>query len=231
MVPAVSLAAVFLAGCETTGLSLRDRSGAGYPRFIHALYEQPVGKPVRPIKGPISLAVAQIGETSPPQWFLDQLRARTELFSKGVGVPMPGEPVASSRDKSAADASFSAQMRSLCNLSRSQGADCILLIGGSMDSGTAKNAMSVMDLTIVGGAIFPGTTVMAEGKAAGALIEAESGQVLFLVNSEARRKTQAPTHFAYDRKGTLSVELRDRLLENLGGAFADKLAAHQTGQH
>src|ERR1039457_3462780 len=91
----IALAAVCLiAGCETTGLSPREHSGADYPNYILALPSKPSPDAVKKVVTPIRLAVAQVGEAAPPKQMLDKLQNENGLVLSVVGLPLPGDATA-----------------------------------------------------------------------------------------------------------------------------------------
>src|SRR5215469_6337557 len=82
--------ACLLAGCETTGLSPRERSGVSYPNYILSLQSDGTNAP-RKVITPIRLAVAQVGEAAPSDAMLNKLAASKTLVSSAFGLPLPGD--------------------------------------------------------------------------------------------------------------------------------------------
>ena len=85
-------AVCLLAGCETTGLSSRERAGASYPNYILSLQSGGTNAPTQKPVVPIRLAVAQVGESAPPETMLNELTAQPTLVAWVVALPLPGEP-------------------------------------------------------------------------------------------------------------------------------------------
>jgi hypothetical protein len=86
--------------------------------------------------------------------------------------------------------------------------------------------MRVLDFTVIGGALVPSNRIKAEGKAAGALIDARDGTVSLVVNVEARRDGLSPTFLTEGKTDSLRVQLRDELTDRLAKEFLQKLDAH-----
>src|SRR5688500_12192753 len=87
----LTLSAAIAAGCASSGLSMRERPGHNQATYLTALYADGAGAGVnqrlRPFAAPARVAVAQVGEISPPQVMLDRLRADTSLFSRIEAMP------------------------------------------------------------------------------------------------------------------------------------------------
>lgn len=224
-------AALLLAGCETDGLSVREQHN-NYAGLINSAYRQPVSNaPAAPLAVPLRLAVAQIGEVAPDSALLTNLTRRPALVASVVALPMPGERTSLNRyegsvaDKPGDADRLSGQIQSLCNLSRYAGARYVLLVGGSMDTYSSHNFLTLFDATIVGGALLPAVQLSSDGKAAGALIDAETGRVLLLANAGVRDTASSPDYFSTDRQESLNNRVRAELLEKLAGNFLDQLAS------
>jgi hypothetical protein len=92
-------AGMILAGCQSSGLSVREGAVHNVSNYILALsVPQPTTAPVAgepaaaaarpaPLRPPIRLAVAQVGEVAAPQAFLQVLRDQPELFARLDVVP------------------------------------------------------------------------------------------------------------------------------------------------
>ncbi len=216
------LLAILLAvpGCETTGFSPREHSGS-YPAFVNSLYQkEPEPPPAQPLHKPIHLAVAQIGESSPAAPLLRQLEGHPDLVATRIGIPMPGDPgsdrISRREPTDSGSGQRAAELAAARHLARQLGADYLFLVGGNIDTGEVKNALAVLNFTIIGGAIVPGSRVRAEGKAAGALIEVASGRVLLLVHADQEKTGLTPAYFVQDKSNRFRLQLRDQLLRKLG---------------
>src|SRR4051812_43415626 len=92
LVAGVVATAMAAAGCESTGLSLRERGSSTVSNYMMALGDAaPEARgglplPARPAL-PMRLAVAQIGEDAPPHVFLAPLKNEDKLFSHLDSVP------------------------------------------------------------------------------------------------------------------------------------------------
>jgi len=222
---AMAVAAVcLLAGCETTGLSPREQSGASYPNYILSLQSNGASAPQKPV-APIRLAVAQIGEAAPPETMLDQLAAQKALVASVTGLPLPGEMqnnYYNSANRPAGD--YGTRVKTICALARASDADYVFLFGGNIDSWRANNSLSILDLTLVGGVLVPGGRTHIEGKGAGALISASSCQPVFFVSVDEQDSAASPDYLADGRTADMRAKARDELIKKLTQELLDKLA-------
>ena len=167
--------ALGLSGCVTTGLSNREGGQAVYPEVVYELvHHAPDAAPGTPLRRPVRLAVAQIGEVAPPASLLAELRRHASLIESVVALPMPGAPRGTSFDGRARNNDTrpgpGSRAPELCALARSLGADHVLVLGGTIDTWSVHNPLALLDVTLVGMAIVPSTHVHAAGKAAGILV-------------------------------------------------------------
>jgi hypothetical protein len=190
--------AMLAAGCASSGLSHREFGRNTQASYLNAMYAtgastQPAAR--RPFSGPAALAVAQVGETSPPQPMLDALRKESALFRRVESIPaIGGEPgyVAYRNGLVEREDAARRQVEALRNLAAAAGADYLLLVGGTVDRTTGSTALSVFNLTIVGLFIVPSERTQALMKASGAVIDARTGQVVTLASTELRRDILTP---------------------------------------
>lgn len=231
------VAGLLLTGCETTGLSTREQHNS-YASLVYSLYRRaPDGEAVKPPRPPINLAVAQIGEASPDNSFMKELGRDTNLVRRLIEVPMPGEnprPYSYNRgadenktdlDRSDARAD---QVKSARNLARDLGAQYLLLVGGSIDSYNSRTPLTVLDVTIIGGAVAPGVKVHSDGKAAGALIEVETGRIVFLADAQLQKTGLSPSYYTDERRDSLNASLRTELLKQLAANVLNRMGHAQT---
>jgi hypothetical protein len=214
-----------LAGCETDGLSVRERGAVNYPDYILNLPVTAANATPEKIKKPVHLAVAQVGETAPPLAMLDQLAADKSQIADVVALPMSGEQsdfVPNRRVDSSQV--YSNQVKAVCGLARAAGADQIFLFGGNLDSWQEDNYLSVLNLTVVGAFVVPASEINIEGKAAGVLIDATTGVPEIFVNAAAKNSQHMPAMLVDGRAMELRVQLRDELANKLGNALLQKLA-------
>lgn len=226
----IAVAAVcLLAGCETTGLSPREVSGASYPNYILSLQssgsDAPAQKPVVPIR----LAVAQVGEAAPPDTILDKLAGQKTLVSSAIGLPLPGDRDNYSyynynRRIEPKEEDYAARVRAVRGLARAAGADYIFLFGGNIDSWQNRNPLAVLDITIVGSAVMPGSRINIEGKGAGVLINVETGEPVIFVSAEAKDSALSPDGLADGKTTGMRVQVRDELIGKLSDELLKKLA-------
>jgi hypothetical protein len=210
------------AGCHSA-LSPRETRTQNFSSFVLSLYDtpQPVGAAPARVTAPIKVAVAQVGEVTPPHAMLDHLRKRPDLFARVEGIPgvFFDEP---QWGQQAPGLSFEERrlvrerVARLQRLSRDLGVDYLFIFGGSIDHYTKENALQVLDLTIVGAFVAPSRSVKALGKAAGAMIDAHSGAVVFMTTADTEESELAT---ATNEDGKTA-----QLLENTREALTSRLA-------
>jgi len=88
-----------------------------------------------------------------------------------------------------------------------------------------QNPLAVLDFTIIGSFALPGLTISAEGKAAGALVDVDTGAIRFLINAEQRKSGKAPGYFADGKVNSIQAGLRNDLIARLTDEFIHKLRA------
>jgi hypothetical protein len=214
-------AVCLLAGCETTGLSPRESSGVSYPNYILSLpYTAAPQKPAMPIR----LAVAQVGEAAPPEAMLNKLAGHKTLIASVAALPLPSDTAPFyGYGPNAQKMDYAARVKTICGLARISGADFLFLFGGNVDSWQENNPLSILDITIVGGALVPGTKIHIEGKGAGVLISTATCRPVLFVNSEAKDSEVSPDLLVNGKTTALRVKVRDELVAKLTDQFVDKL--------
>jgi hypothetical protein len=217
------------AGCVTTGLSSAERPGVTYPNYILSLQPRQTSSGRPTLTAPLRIAVAQVGESAPPQCLLDKLESEPLIVKSAVGIPVPGEdaPFVSRNIKPNKPNDYSIKLQSLCRLAQSVGADYVFIVGGEIDSWQSGNALKFLDFTIVGGAIVPSTKIHAEVRAAGALVDAATGEAVLLVSAETKSSAVSPTFLADGKTDTVKSKLRDEMSVRLGDALLQKISAYQ----
>jgi len=221
---------VLATGCETTGLSPREGSKGSYSHFVYQMArEQPPAATARPLRKPIRLAVAQVGEVAPSTNVLNRLRNHPEQIASVIAMPLPGTTPNSpyqhwSPERSASQEPSVARAAEIRALARAMGADHVLIFGGSIDTRSTRNPLAVLDVTLVGTAIFPSTEIYAEGKAAGLLLDVDSGAIRFQVEAEQNTSGTTPSAFSYEKTDSVRVKVRDALAANLADEFVRKLS-------
>ena len=212
---------------------------------------RPAGRLVVPAR----VAVAQLGEVAPPETFLKKLRARPELFSRVQGIsgitpstglqtdapqapyhayrydPAPGAyaygppappPVAPDpRERVRRD------VAGMQRFARDIGADYLLVVGGTIDHATHGNALSILDLTIVGAFVAPSKEINAKATAAGALIDLNTGRVVLTASADASKGGMAAP--ATQDGGELGVlrRARDEVVEKLAASLVAECQRRQ----
>jgi hypothetical protein len=222
---AVAIAAVcLLTGCETTGLSPRESSGVSYPNYILSLPVNPAATPQRPAM-PIRLAVAEVGEDAPPDAMLNKLAGHGNLVASVTGLPLPsdGVPAYEFLRANSPKLDYASRVKTICGLARISGADYVFLFGGNVDSWQENNALSVLDITVIGGVFVPGARIHIEGKGAGVLIDTTNCEPVLFVNSEAKDSGSSPDYLTEGKTMNLRVKVRDVLINDLTDQLLNKL--------
>jgi hypothetical protein len=215
---AMAVAAICLVtGCETTGLSPRETAGASYPHYILCLDSGGTNAPQH-VSMPMRLAVVQIGEDAPPEVMLDKLAKQKRLVASVSGLPLPD-----SLNSSDSESDYANRIKTICGLAQATGANFVFLFGGNMDDWDENNSSTVMDATVVGAAIFPGTKIHMEGKGAGVLISTATCRPVLFVSADVRGSSFSPDFFVDGKTKGLRSKVRDELVDKLGDQFINKL--------
>ena len=223
---AISLAGM-LTGCESSGLSSHGESASTLPQLM--LYAAPdiqaAPTPDQP-KGPIKIALGQVGEIAPPQAMMDALRSRPDLFARVEPISVAIVPTRMANEyyydrvngpiahripqETAAD-----QMQQLRATAAGLGMDYLLIFGGNVDHGHQATGLSILDITIVGAFVIPSNGVAVSGRAAGTLINAHTGQIAFNCSSETEAHGLSPSAFADTVEQVSMKNARDQLVQKL----------------
>ena len=228
LIGSLATMALLVAGCETDGLSTREDHNS-YAAMVNSLYRQPRSAATnQPLVAPFQLAVAQIGEVTPDSSFVAELGKDPALIRHVIPLPFPGKSDGNRRyygnqNQTNSPELLASEVESLRNLSRDAGARCLLVVGGSIDSCASHNPLTLFDVTIVGAAVLPSVEVKSDGKAAGALIDVETGRIVLLTDAQARETGMSPTFYADDRRDAVNSELRAQLLKKLADNFLDSI--------
>lgn len=222
---AVSMVAALL-GCESSGLSYRERGTQTMTGLTYATYSLPElagGRQAAAPRFPLSLAVAQVGEVAPPEEFVKALAEKPTLFR--TVQPVPGTAPAEASDSYAARHQKSGppnlqeeqrrHVERMRRLAADLGASHLLLVGGTMDTTNEATGLSVFDITIVGAFIVPSRKIRGETRAAAALIDVPTGHVQLLSSATDGSSTMRSAVGQSDGQIALAQRLRDRVLGKL----------------
>jgi hypothetical protein len=235
LLAAIMPAALLMTGCDTTGLSVREQHNS-YAAMISSVYrETPAGVTNKSLVRPMRLAVAQIGEVAPDASLVTALGKDTSLIREVIPVPMPGDTLGNygynyAGGKASTPDSLAVQMQSSRNLARDAGADYLLLVGGSIDSFDTENVLAAFDLTIVGGYLVPAGKIHMDGKAAAALVDVESGRVVFMVNSQLHESKSTPDFFSTQKRNEMSADMRGEILTHLAADVLERAGRQPSEQ-
>lgn len=224
---------LLLAGCESAGLSPQETAANNYSMLMYSqeLDTMPAVAPdPEPVRGPLNVAVAQVGEIAPPQFMLDALRARSDLFGKVI--PISGAVAGQQLDDTLAyrpsdsyrpadstpvlaQPGPALQMTRMRNMARNLGADYLLLFGGDIQHTNTETGLAVFNLTIVGAFVVPSNAIVVNGKAAGALIDLRTAQPVMSFSSESNGNGMAPSAFADNVENGSMLANRKELVKKL----------------
>ena len=239
---ALGVLVLVLAGCETTGLSPREVRGQDFSTYVMALYEPPVAAPrgapqpgryetPAPLRLPLRVAVAQVGEVAPPQAVLDVLRKDPSAFASVQPTPGAAEfhgesAYAASRATDPAGQVRRAAQQHLERMrryARDLGAEYLFLYGGTIDHATTGTPLGAADLTIVGAFLVPSKRIAGVARASGALIDVRSGRVVVSVSADAEDTRLAPSFSREAGELKMLKTLRDDVVVKLSGQLAARV--------
>ena len=228
------------AGCSSQGLSPRETGMQTYSQVVYPAKSLPVlnaagaaGRPIDmppgPADGPVRIdlpariSVVQLGEIAPPDSMLNTLRNRPDLFTRvNAQTGFAGS----------ADDHPHERLDEMRVMARNLGSQYLLVFGGNLDSGCQETGLSIFDLTIIGVFVVPSEGVAVSGKAAGSLIDVETGRVVMDFSADTEGYGLAPAAFAqnaktvaeHDAEATLVKDLTEDVLTQLGGPTKTKVA-------
>jgi hypothetical protein len=217
-------------GCESGGPS-REVLGQDYVKSVAALAEPADGPgattvprvprvpraPRRPMVLPIKLAVAQLGEVSPPVGVLDRLRLASVAFA--IVQPIPSVTQDGGEQPSA---------KSMRRMARDLDADYLFVYGGTIDHAITGTPLGAANLTIIGAYIVPSEKIHAQAKVSGSLIDATpgaAGGVLLTISADDKGWTLSPLAARDSDDMTLTRKVRERAVAKLMDEFVAKVKA------
>ena len=229
-----SLVGMLLSGCLSTGLSTRETPSQNYSVYLYSLYpdEKNVEPNSRPkLVLPAEIAVAQIGEVAPPQEMMEMLRKETKFFRSVEGIPGVFEldrHSALSQEKSGEiQALAQTQTQQMKRLARDLGMDYLFLYGGSIDYGSRQTGLGILDLTLIGSYVVPSQEIKGTARASGALVELNSGRVVFVVSAESELQKYATSLGLEGTQDRLLDALRRDVITKLTQVFLQRMEMYQ----
>lgn len=223
------LTAGLLAGCYTTGLSPREQGANRFSELVYGFCEQqdpPINIP-QPIRTPMRLGVAQIGETAPPKQLMNELQQHPSLIREVIEIPLSGDP--GNRwnyyQKSETDDPdrFRRQAETMRVLGQQLGADYILMIGGNIDSHVEALPLEVLDMAILPAVIIPSKKIEMDARASGALINTKTGRLEFLLTTTSESVKNCPSAYVSQTREKMSMDQRSVLCKQLTDELITKL--------
>jgi hypothetical protein len=173
----------------------------------------------------MTLAIAQIGETSPQTEMLTELRSRPDLVKDIIEIPFVGEESLQGKYPPALEKAskrhevFRERMQKVLTLSKKLGADHLFLVGGQVESRSLGHPIEILDWAIVPAYAVPSKKVKVEAKMSGALISVETGDIMFLINAVSQAEGITASAYRKQKRETLSLAQRGVL----GQSIAQKL--------
>ena len=223
---AVSVSSLFAvaalsSGCESSGLSPREVQGDDYATYATLISQPPPNsadfaastQPARPLTLPARIAVAQLGEVAPPQRMLDTLRKASKTCS--LICPVNGT-VEREGNRRFGPALAQPQGEVMRHFAKDVGADYLFVFGGTVDRSTEDTGLALADATIIGAFVVPSKQIDAEGKAAGSLVDVQTGRVVLSVSADGHERRRSPAASSAADEVTLLETLRDDLTDQLG---------------
>lgn len=213
-----------MSGCETSGLSMRE---GGRNTFSSVLYTLMGDKDVEAnskdsLSFPITLAVAQVGEISPPINVMNHLRDDIHIH-KVIGLPADFKDGGSYQHDNTSVQDFANKVNKMKNLSKNFGADYLFVYGGTIDSSVQTSWTSFFDITIIGSFIIPSQKVHLEGSASGVLFDVHSGETVVLVNTKKIRNVSSASYLLDSKTREAQIQMRDEMEKQLVINFTDEL--------
>ena len=181
---------------------------------------------------PIKLAVAQLGEVSPPKEFLETLESRPDLIAEVIEVPFPlstvrrshyGSHGAVTTSGAAHKAELERRVQAMLDMSSKLGATHALLVGGHIDTRVLTSPMQILDIAILPMFIIPSKKVEIEAKASGALVDLDSESVVYLMNTTAEAGGITPSAYADQKGESMSITQREKLSRQLATELLERL--------
>ena len=228
------LAFAAAAGCESSGLSPREAGNQTVADYTMALYDPAPfgygvpaealpagGRQAAPLRPPIKVAVAQIGEVAPPASFLQALEKHPDLFSRVEGIPGPMAAVGQGNYRVTQEMEAALKRRTaeegekVRRLAKGMGMDYLLLVGGTIDHGTQSTGWTAADITIIGAFIAPSKRVIAEAKSHGSLMDLAADQVVLTGSGHATQEALTSTAAQDEGRVDTVRKVRDEVLLNL----------------
>ena len=229
--PALVLtAAACLVGCASSGMSPREGPGRDVSAYLQATQASAVAVPAAgnapaqrlPIVRPADLAVAQIGEVTPPDAMLAALADRPELFADVQGISGIAPPHDYRRPGSS---QVGDHLDAMLATARDIGADYLVVYGGTIDQTQRGGPLSFFDLTIVGAFVVPSRKVEAEAKAMAMVLDARTGRPVATATATAEDTLYTPTVGSEGRGVEQMADLRDETLGDLTGRIVARFEA------
>jgi hypothetical protein len=212
-----AIGCAILAGCESSGLSPREAGTGTYSTYLYSLYDdqsvQPAMDAQAPLRTPLRVGVAQVGEVAPAQAVVERLRREPALFASVQPVPAVLDSTGGRERPDPAEARR--RLRLMRQHAQDLGMDYLLLYGGTMDYGSQQTPAGVMDLTIIGAWVVPSKDVKAVGRASASLLDVRSGRVVLSASAEGERKRWVPTMTAEGAQVEVLKGLRDEVVGRL----------------
>ncbi len=212
--------------CAGSGLSVRENP-TSYSKMVYQIVDAQGNSAATPraLSFPIALGVAQIGETAPPPELMQALQQHPELIATVTAIPLPENLFVTNEPESGKNAPTLSVNgpQALRKLGQQVGVDAILIIGGNVDSRTQSTPLEILDLAILPSVLVPSQKVNVDAKAAGTLIDVNTGAAMLLVNAASSGQKWSPSEYSSDAVTNLSLQQRGVLSKQLTDDLVKKL--------
>ncbi|HEX4796942.1 MAG TPA: hypothetical protein VH370_24335 [Humisphaera sp.] len=207
--------ALLLVGC--TGPATVKHSGQGdeYSHYVSSMYRQPAVVHVpRTIEFPASLAVAEIGQTTPSPRLLEKLRKAPELFRHVGALPADFGPPGTDRNTGDRD-----PLPRLVAMARDQGADYLVICGAQVETRTRVTPVSALDLTIIGAFVIPSREIVADARASASMIDVRAGTVVLSLGAQTTDTRYASAVGVEGDEDRVGQQTHDQSIDKLADQF------------
>ena len=206
-------------GCSSQGLSSREQGMQSYSNVMYQNHQTPsqLTGPAT-VQMPARVTVVQIGEITPPESMLKDLRSHHELFqqvSTQSGI-LPTDPQPYSESQQVVeDKTHTDYLSHIRAMSAQTGSDYLLIFGGNIESGSQGTPLSILDLTIVGAFVVPSRVVAVSGKAAGSLVDVHTGRVIRTFSADTDGHGMVPSTLVENSETASVHTAKAELVKNL----------------
>jgi len=206
-------------GCQRRGLS-----GPGKTTTLGYDLTKLKSKKIRqkPLKLPFHLVVAQAGALQPDSRLLNELKRFKKLYR--VISFLPAAPELRNFGKEVAQR----DPEELIKLAEGLGGDLLFLVGGKIETQSARTPISVLDLTVIGHYLIPSNKIKTKGSVMAAVIDIADRKLIMTVEEGIEKSKISPSVSRHSNTDELNDKTIGRLLQSIAIKFSNRLA-HNAG--